>query len=456
MKRALLILLLLAHGVAAQTITVDVNTSHQTIGYWEAAGEAGREDFADWDDYKTSLLDQMAADGINRIKINMRLNTERASPGCTGGAVNDNADPFSINAAGFCWTRVDLFADVADMLCDRLAAEGKTCKKILGYVDFGNNTGFLHTSDAEEYAELIEAAFIHLNATYGWVPDMIEVILEPDHGSNSNWTATKLVNSILSTQSRLAGHGWNPRFVVPSVTNGGNLGAGGANWWGAMRAVNTTWLQYVDEGSYHHYGSPTDTMLNQNQTAVEADGKRLAMLEWADTNSDYTILHALLKRNGMSYEQFTAAYDNTDNGHHYYVVNHTTHAVTIGSRTKLLRQYFKWIQPGAVRKATSSNDANIDGLCFRNVGGNHTCPVKALASGNINIVGLPAGTYHIRYTTAAVYDQNPGDQTIGAGGTISTSIPAAGVLTVFADATVSTPQVQTSGKVFTSGKVALQ
>lgn len=415
--------------VPAATITVDPNTSIQTIIGWEAVGETGQEDFADYADYKVSLLDQAVADGINRIKINMRANTERQTTPSV--AVNDNADPFDINDSGFIWTRVDLFAGVADDIRDRLMAQGETCFIILGYVDFGAGNPFIHANDDEEFAELMEAAFIHLNTTYGWVPDAVEIVLEPDHGSNSHWTATKLVNCLLATQSRLAGHSWNPKFLVPSVTNGQNM----ATWWADMKAVGTTWLQYVDEASFHRYGSPSQAHLDANQSAAEADGKRLSMLEFADEDADYTLLHADLKnQNIVAYEQFTLAYDNTDNGNHYYVVNHTTHAVTIGSRTRYLRQYFKWIRRGAVRKGTSTDDANFDGLAFCNTGGNYTVVVKCAASGAVDIAGLPAGTYHIRYTTAAATLTDPGDQVITAGQDISTSIPAVGVLTVFADA----------------------
>lgn len=415
-----------------QTITVDPNTSLQTITGWEAVGETGREDFADWEDYKVSLMDQAAADGINRIKLNMQMRTERSSSCAVGDSVNDNADPFVIDNAGFCWTRIDAWADAATMLKQRLAAQGEALFILLGYTDFSDGTvgAITHSNDAEEYAELHEAAFIHLNATYGWVPDAIEVILEPDHSLNSNWNATKVVNALLATQSRLAARGWNPRFIVPSLFSGGNF----PTWWANMKAVNTTWLQYVDEGSFHRYGSPPDGELDDNQTTAEADGKRYAMLEYATNSNDYTLLHADLKRNAVAWEQFALAYDNNDGGTQYYGINHTSHVVSITTRMKFYRQYFKWVRRGAVRKGSSSNNGNIDGLAFRNVGGNYTVVVKALASGNISVTGIPAGTYHIRYTTGAAFDQNPGDQTIGVGGTVSTSIPAAGVLTVFADA----------------------
>jgi hypothetical protein len=55
------------------------------------------------------------------------------------------------------------------------------------------------------------------------------------------------------------------------------------------------------------------------------------------------------------------------------------------------------------------------------------------------VEGLPAGTYHLSYSTTSTFNTDLSDQTIGTGGTISTSMPAAGVLTIFADAPIGIP-----------------
>lgn len=415
------------------TITIDTGTSIQTIIGWEAVGQSGRQDFTDWDLYKVSLADQTVEDGINRIKINLKRGHEAATLG--GAVANDNADAFSINASGFQWNTgdgVNQMADMADMIRTRLIDRNEQLFTVLGFVDFSSGSGFLHSNDAEEYAELIEAAYLHMSASYGWVPDAVEIILEPDHGANiTHWTATKLINAILATQSRLAGHGWNPKFLAPSVTNGQNL----ANWWSGMKAVNTTWLQYVDEGSFHRYGSPSQAELDANQSAVEADGKRLSMLEFADNACDYTILHADLKdQNVVAWEQYTLGYDNTDNGSHYYMIDHTNHTVTPTSRFRYIRQYFKWIRRGAIRKGSSTADANFDGLAFLNPSGKYTVVVKCAASGSFTVGGLPPDTYHIRYTTATDTLVDGGDKKILTGEDVPATIPAVGVLTITAEA----------------------
>jgi len=55
------------------------------------------------------------------------------------------------------------------------------------------------------------------------------------------------------------------------------------------------------------------------------------------------------------------------------------------------------------------------------------------------VQGLPAGTYRLRYTTAAEVDAAPADQTIAAGQAVNATIPAAGVIVVFGAAAAPTP-----------------
>lgn len=435
--KTFLCLILLAVPVTAQTITVNQAQSHQTITGWEAVAQTGKGDFpSSWPNYIDSLIEQAVDDGINRVKINIRTGAEFQG----SSQQNDNSNPYLINPAGFRWNNrdgVDEMADAADRLCDRLwTVKGERCSRILGFVDFGNGAGLIHANSPEEYAELIQAGFLHLYERHGWVPNIVEIILEPDHGSNAHWTATKLVNCILATQKRLAGHGWFPKFLVPSVTNGANM----ASWWSNMKAVNTDWLPFVDEAGFHRYGSPSQAQLDANQAAAEADGKRLAMTEFSSGSTtgppDYATLHADLRDQDVAaWEQFTIGYDNTDNGNHYYTINHSTFAVAPTSRFRFIRHYFKWIRRGAVRKGATTGDSNFDAVAFRNVKGNYVVVVKcATGGGSFTVGGLPGGTYHLRYTTNSATMTDPGDQTIGSGQNISTSIPAAGVLTIYADA----------------------
>jgi hypothetical protein len=85
-----------------------------------------------------------------------------------------------------------------------------------------------------------------------------------------------------------------------------------------------------------------------------------------------------------------------------------------------------------VRVGAQSADARFSPVAFRNANGKYVVVVKATAGGSFTVGGLPAGTYGIDYTTAADYMKPLADVTISGSQAVNTSIPAAGVLTIFA------------------------
>ncbi|MEO7512631.1 MAG: hypothetical protein ABIZ91_12800, partial [Gemmatimonadaceae bacterium] len=58
--------------------------------------------------------------------------------------------------------------------------------------------------------------------------------------------------------------------------------------------------------------------------------------------------------------------------------------------------------------------------------------VKATAGATFTVGGLPAGTYGMDYTTASAYMQPLPDVTITGAQAVTATIPATGVLTIFA------------------------
>jgi hypothetical protein len=137
-----------------------------------------------------------------------------------------------------------------------------------------------------------------------------------------------------------------------------------------------------------------------------------------------------------SWQEYTLAFPNQpDNGAQYIGITDPTMpspVVSVTSRAKLLRQYFKFVRAGAVRFAATSTNGALLPTAFRNKNGKVVVVVKTSAAATFSIGYLPAATYGIKYTTNAAYDQNLADQVVTAGQKVSTTIPAAGVLTVYA------------------------
>jgi hypothetical protein len=306
-----------------------------------------------------------------------------------------------------------------------MQARGEKLVINLCYVGF-NNAGNTYRTNPSAYASGLLAVVKHLKTKYGWTPDYVEVALEADAMS---WTGAHVAANLAAAGPALANAGFTPKFVAASTVNGVNA----RSYFDAVLA-NPTALRYLAQISYHRYVNPDDKILSQIASRGTAHNKETAMLEWIGATD--TTLHKDLKiGNNSAWQQFTLAYPTTDNGAQYYYITGADSGnpqVMMGSRTKRLRQYFKFIRTGAVRVEASSADANFDPVAFRNANGKYVVVVQAKAGGSFSTAGLPAGKYGLKYTTGSQYDVNLPDVTIGGGQAVRGSIPASGVITVYA------------------------
>jgi len=440
-----------ARIAANTTITLDPRTTYQTITGWEAVAQAGQLECAInpatgkydpllFDAYKQSLFDQAVADGINRIRLEVRSGSENPvdyfSLYLSGqitrqewkthwhDIVNDNSNPNQIDNAGFQFAEIDnQMEQVILPLKERLEARGETLFLNINYVDFSSST-FEHKDAPEEYAEFVLAAMKHIKAKYNLVPDAWEVILEPDTGAA--WSGQQIGQAIAAAGTRLKAEGIALRFIGPSTTNMTNA----ISYFDQMIAVPGA-LEYLSELSYHRYGGVSALSLQEIAARGVKHKLQTSMLE--HIGSSYEDLHEDLKIGlNSSWQQFTLGYCGTDDGGAYYTIDQTDlqrPRVIIGSRTKFLRQYFKFIRPGAVRIGATGGGA-FDPLAFINPGNKYVVVVKAASGGTFSVQGLPAGTYGLKYTTNAAYDVDLPAVALAAGQSLDAAIPAAGVLTV--------------------------
>jgi phosphodiesterase/alkaline phosphatase D-like protein len=422
-------------ATTTSTITVNPASSYQTMVGWEAVDQAGQYAFpSNYAVYGSDLLDQAVEMGLNRIRLEIHGDLENPTGPYSKTAINDDADPYHYNPSGFNWAAFDVTVNnLLVPLRNRLATQGEHLYVNACYVDFlVNGQNFYHANNPAEYAELFSVVFNRMNSLWGFVPDAIEVILEPDAGAKNptRWTAAKVAANLLATQSRLASEGYYPTFIVPGTTSCPNAGA----WYANVKAADSRVTQYISELSYHRYSNCTTAQLQANRDAAQADGKHISMLEWWNGANDYNTLHEDIGPNGnaVSWQPEAIAFPGEPGP--LFQVDPSTNAITMNSRAKFYRQYWKYIRSGAVRKGCSTTNSNFDGLAFLNTNGRWVVVVKCSTGGSFTIGGLPAGTFGVFYTTATSYDQHPPNQTIGTGENLSVSIPAAGVLTVYTDA----------------------
>ena len=428
----------------------------QTITGWEATAFADQDSLT-FPAYRDRLFDLLVNDlGITRLRLPIRSGAENAQDFWTAqrdgaipyelwrcarySTVNDNSDPYAINAAGFQFSEIDNITEkVVLPIRRRVEARGEKFFLNVNYVAFttqitasGCPAGlqYIHTN-AEEYAEFVLATYRHLQMKYGLIPDAWEVILEPDN--TSQWRGPQLAAAIVAAGNRLSANRYTPRFIAPSNSSMSNA----VSYFDQMIA-NPAVRPLLLEFSYHRYGGVTAEALQAIGSRRTQYGIQTAMLECI--NAGYQDLHADLTIGGnSSWAQYTIA-GTIDYGGQYYVVDPSGAQVRMASRTPYLRQYFRFVRPGAVRVSASSSDqATYDPVAFRNKDGALVVVVKAASSGPIQVDGLAPGLYGIKYTTRARQDVDLPDTSIQPGQSLAASIPADGVITIYGKTSGKSP-----------------
>jgi glucose/arabinose dehydrogenase len=427
------------------TIALNPSTTYQTITGWEVPVISTVHDYDAIVPFMGSIMDQAANDlGINMISVGTTSGDENPSDACQlqylnrtisegvfvdtclYNSVNDNDNPFVINPAGFHFPILDWQIDNLLLPLKRsVEARGEKLYVLLRYVDF-RSSPFEHYQNPEEYAELMQVVFDHINAKYGFVPNGIDVMNEPDQVPG--WGATEMGRVIARAGARLAGLGWRPDFVAPSTVNK----AAAISYFDAMMAVPDA-ARYLNDLSWHCYsdtGSNTSAAIGAK--AVQY-GVRTSMTECWTTSNTYLMLHQELKASRNASWQLGVI--NGVNG--YYEVSGSGQ-VTLRPKAKHIRQYYKYIRAGAKRIDATTTNSAFDPVAFVNTDGRTVVVVKATTGGSFTVTNLPAGSYGIFYTTGpdgltvSNYDVNLPDQTISQGRGLTTSIPGAGAITVYA------------------------
>lgn len=409
---------------------------------WEATAQAGQDynlpsetpqyPSSSFANYKAAMLSTLLDLGINRLRVEIKLGdetTQQYDPGGGNTPVNDNSNPSSANLAGFNFERLEHQMDeVVIPLRSALQSRGENLWVNLCIVDFDDGDGFRAEDVPAEYAEFVFVFVNHFFNRYGFLPNSIEAVLEAD--LNPTWNSSKLANNIVAANSRLSAAGYTGiKWVAPSNTNGNTV----ESWWASMKSANPAVVNAIGEVSYHKYVGMEDSNLTSLRNAVFADGRSLSMLEYG--GADYQTLHQdLTVGRASAWQQFTITFPYqgvTDDGYQYLRVNPVNWQVSYWSRTKFLRQYFKFVKLGARSIGVTSTSGSLSPVAFVNSNGNYTVIVKASSSGSFNIAGLPAGLYGIKYTTNSQFDVDKPDYFVSTGQLLTTSIPGQGVITIY-------------------------
>jgi hypothetical protein len=404
------------------TITIDPTRRFQVMSGWEVSARLWEEDKAadrfdgSWLDYKPQLLGTLVHDiGINRVRVELRSGSEnpvdywrRFSTGTIGyqefrrhryEKINDNDDPEVPNPAGFQFAQLDFQIDnVVLPMRELLAARSERLFINLCYVDFssGNQGALAQAESAEEYAELIDAAFRHLRDKYGLTPDSLEIILEPEN--TLKWRGQQIGRAVVATTRRLHDSQFMPKIIAPSTTHA----YAAPNYIDAMMAVPGVDGQ-VSTFSYHTYSFAPDlvrAMIFRRATAHLADTGMLEHL----TGDATELYRDLTVANVSAWQQYGIAHrdtaDGTDNGGYLMFVDPKRadgQRIRLGSLTAGLSQYFRYIRAGAVRIGAGTDNSRKKPVAFLNTDGRLTVVVQTEDSGNLKVVNAPPGRFGVQF-----------------------------------------------------------
>lgn len=430
------------------TVTVDRQITYQTMHGWETttytAGELPNAAL-----FQPHVFDLAINDlGISRVRLEVRSGAENSKDtwleygqqhddnpewrAVRYATVNDNDDARTINWNGFKFSELDDNIDhIVNPMRAVAAARGDRLFVNLNYVAFtqqnGPGTSYVH-GNPDEYAEFILAAFMHISGKYGWVPDALDLILEPDN--TVPWRGGRQIGeAMVKAAQRLKEAGFTPKFIGPSTTRMSNAAA----YFEDMMTVPGA-LPLMYELSYHRYSGVSSRALRNIRTTAERRRVSTAMLE--HIGAGYEELHEDLTVGGNSaWQQFTLA-GGRDDGASYYTIDDSDPQhprVALAERTKFLRQYFKFIHAGATRVAADTSSRWFSPVAFVNPHGKVVVVVKSDAAGDMAIRGLPAGAYDITYTTRDIFSRSLPRVVLKQNEPLTAEIPAKGVLTVYGD-----------------------
>lgn len=335
--------------------------------------------------------------------------------------VNDNDDPGDLDPNGFQFSDLDLKIEMVVAPVQRaMAAEGRAPYIALNYVNFAREPG-LHHEAPDEYAEFMLASVQHIERKYGWVPDGIEVLLEPD--IRDLWPPARYAKLVKALRARMQAAGYDFEYIGPSVTDMSNA----VPYFDTV--IDIAGPGSLDELSFHRYRNVRPAHYGAIRDRIMRHGIRSGMTEMMkQTHLD---METDLQRGLVStWTQLGLSYCGPPSGGDYFHVDDSDPKavkIFVTDNTRYLAQYHRTVYRNAVRYQVRSDRHTA--FAFQNPDGRWTVVVRTEDAESFSIGGLPQGRYGVFYTTDKVLTKASDDLTTDAHGLLHATIPAAGVLT---------------------------
>ena len=417
----------------AAQVTLDPATRHQTILGWGAVSP-----------YQSVPLDVPVAqrDLVVDIAVN-ELGLTRLLYGPPGGNgsgehdkhwewFNDDDDPEHIVWSAFNTARVNERV-TQWILPIKQAVEKRgdqfsfwVCPAFPNTGSMGEAPTWLLQSPGE-FSEYLLAFLLWLKNTHGLTADGAAIMNEP--ANQNSFYAPVLARIIKALGPRLLAEGLPTKIVFPNCEYADQS-------WNFIQAVQNDaeiW-PYVGMLAYHLYG--TNTARPQIRDFGLARGLPTAMTEflWLDIN----YLYDDLTLGGVSEWNIFGM------GQCFSINLDGTSITRNNEKHWTFRQVMNYVRPGAVRIEATSDDSGLRTLAFDRNGKTTVVLINGSGARTVAVGPLPAGTYGTcRTRTGSGPYEETGTQTLASTGTLSLTVPADYVATIYPHPGVNQPPVMT-------------
>jgi len=422
-------------------LTFDPATKHQTMEAWsivlpcwtfDAWARAKPEDaMRAYDEQpphsnqSKTLRQATAADVVERGFTRVRLEV-----GPQVEMVNDNDDPTVINWKAFRFKWQDIM--VKEQLLPMKHLIEARGGKMLVYIsyDLRSSRTPQWLLQPAEYAEMAVATLTYLKKTYGLEPKYWSVINEP--GNNRPGNPKLCAELTAAAGKRIAEAGFKTRMSGPEVVTPGLVDR-------YMKALEETpgALDHFAQLTYHLYGAP-DTISNRETIRRWARKLKVttAQTEWmegADLDVARAIWLDLTVADAVTWERYT--WD--------IIRDPKSNSFKRKKTAWYVRQFSRFICPGAVRVEIISDDRIIRPLAYLSPNGKPVLVLLNLDERHLpaTINGLPPGTYKVSYTNWYAFGRLMPQVVLGKGKPLKINLPPRAAITLTADPPAPSPEV---------------
>lgn len=425
----------------AVTLRFDPGVTYQTMEAWgivlpcrlfDPWARSERKDAAAYDRtpdrsscsdrFNRALAAEMVERGVNRFRLEVGPQVE---------FVNDNDDPNVINWKAFRFKWQDAMVVEQLLPMKRLVeARGEPAVLYVSY-DLRSKLTPPWLLRPEEYAELALATLTHLKKKFDLEPRYWSVINEPGNNRPGNPRLYARLTAAAGRRIHKAGFKTKmsgPECVTPKQIDG---------YMRAMEAAPGA-LDHFAQITYHLYWDPNTV---EHRHTIRDWARKLkvsaAQTEWMeqrDVNVARHVFLCLTEADAVTWERYGWDLD-TDPRRETFRRRSTAW---------YLRQFSRYVRPGAVRVKMTSPEPALKPVAFLSP---RKKPVMVLINEDarprpVKIVNLPPGIYRVSCTAPGALGKDLPGARLGRGRALGIELPARSVLTITADPPAPGPRAK--------------